>query len=79
MAALNTQTLNPKPRAHTTTPSPQSLTPQRHSQYADVESAMNTQFEMLLGSLPVGYRSDPFIIIYVVLTNLVMFFLVTRP
>ena len=46
-------------------------------QFADLESTMNTQFDMLLGNLPAGYRADPLVIVYVVLTNLVMFFLVS--
>lgn len=36
---------------------------------------MGTQFDMLLGNVPPGFAEDGLMILYVVLTNLVMFFL----
>ena len=48
-------------------------------QFADIEATMATQFDMLLGNLPEGYSSDFRLIVYVVLTNIVMFFLVSLP
>eukprot|EP00961_Rhodomonas_salina_P058869 790666-Rhodomonas_salina.2 len=42
----------------------------RGPEFEDLQTSMQTQFDMLLGSLPEGYTEDPLLIIYVALTNI---------
>eukprot|EP00293_Proteomonas_sulcata_P012517 CAMPEP_0184304488 /NCGR_PEP_ID=MMETSP1049-20130417/13989_1 /TAXON_ID=77928 /ORGANISM="Proteomonas sulcata, Strain CCMP704" /LENGTH=503 /DNA_ID=CAMNT_0026616303 /DNA_START=36 /DNA_END=1547 /DNA_ORIENTATION=+ len=45
------------------------------AQFGDQSTAMVTQFDILLGSLPENFQDDWLLIIYVAMTNVIMFFL----